>query len=234
MFLSHRSVLSFTKKKPHRSWLSISDNGSTCWLTEVQQNWLQIDQLSHWSLILTGLTLSSRGMPLLCTAWNCSWLNSVAILSRIWPANKGLYTHTHTHILKCKYLNCYGLVNNLTTFCDARWVCSCDSHLLISRELDSLEFCEWRIFSIFSTERTTWISLNTHTWWMVTTVRYEIIPTRSNATQNDQSQSNKRGGRGKPSFSADLPVWTAGCLWPESLHWHTTADSATHNNHQHA
>lgn len=30
-------------------------------------------------------------MPLLCTAWNCSWLNSVAILSRICPANKGLW-----------------------------------------------------------------------------------------------------------------------------------------------
>lgn len=46
-----------------------------------------------------------------------------------------------------------------------RSVSACVSHLLISRELDSLEFCEWRIFSIFSTERTTWISLKTHTWW---------------------------------------------------------------------
>lgn len=55
----------------------VANGWSTAWLIDLFE--------------LTGLTLSSRGMPLLCTAWNCSWLNSVAILSRIWPANNGLY-----------------------------------------------------------------------------------------------------------------------------------------------
>ncbi len=61
-------------------------------------NWLTDDLSPVWltKSTLTGLTLSSKGIPLLCTAWNCSWLNSVAILSRIWPANKGLYIERWT------------------------------------------------------------------------------------------------------------------------------------------
>lgn len=140
-------------------------------------------------LTLTGLTLSRRGMPLLWTAWNCSWLNSVAILSRIWPASKGLQESRKTlgqskslkiHILLCIFLDakkckkklCQSLniamqilkLVLLSKYLSTQQLLAIVSHLL-SSELVSLEFCEWRIFSIFSTERTTWISLNTQTWW---------------------------------------------------------------------
>lgn len=39
---------------------------------------------------LTGRTRSSRGSPLLCTAWNCSWLNSTATRSSTCPVASAL------------------------------------------------------------------------------------------------------------------------------------------------
>lgn len=71
--------------------LTYPTNKLTDWVANGLSTVRSIDLLR-----LTGLTLSSRGMPLLCTAWNCSWLNSVAILSRIWPANNGLYKQRQT------------------------------------------------------------------------------------------------------------------------------------------
>lgn len=95
----HKSRLSLSEtyeghRKEEVSWLSISVFPAVC----------QTDFLT-----LTGLTLSSRGMPLLCTAWNCSWLNSVAILSRIWPANKGLYKDNKvlSHTDNCIFMSLF-------------------------------------------------------------------------------------------------------------------------------
>ena len=92
------------------NWLSLSYNYRADGLTYDQPDkltiWLAIGLSAIWLigwLTLTGLTLSSRGMPLLCTAWNCNWLNSVAILSRIWPANKGLYTARQTNRHQVRY-----------------------------------------------------------------------------------------------------------------------------------